>query len=338
MFALKINLTIYKFPIFLLYSSFLSVAIVTLNVHCIDIDCKYKIKDYVIAGRMCVCDVTASSIEITNKNKEIEDIKAIGTIPNECLSKPPGFYVLSKKFHFFPKNFSPKLNDLNAIEIISSQLKEINHKNIENFSNLKVLDISNNDVVSIEFNLFIKNPKLMIVNFSMNKIKFFNPKIFDNLENLQQLTMIGHDFIDEYSENRIETIEMIQKLKSICLTYNFFEESEMKLTISIIINWILTFIIAIIVSMLLWLKFSKRYRKVKNDDNVQVVYNIPLDSRLHVDVNEYSEPVVSDKSQFVSSKNQMNINENIYDETGFFNRSKSVKIDEKINEYAEIDN
>lgn len=87
-----------------------------------------------------------------------------------------------------------ELLSLTDSELTDVQLKSIFHK--KNFSRLKYLDISGNQMQSFESNTFANSPRLRELNASYNVIRHLKGDAFQGLEELKRLNLSNNKIVD----------------------------------------------------------------------------------------------------------------------------------------------
>lgn len=92
---------------------------------------------------------------------------------------------------YFPI-FEPKFHTMQVINITNSHLKEINSTNLQNFMDLRYLQLSGNDLSTIESKTFVFNTKLEFLDLSDNEITQIYDGAFNGLENLKTLKLINN--------------------------------------------------------------------------------------------------------------------------------------------------
>jgi len=79
------------------------------------------------------------------------------------------------------------------LSIKSCGLKEIHQRDLEVFPNLHSDNFYNDSIQVLEKGLFSKNPKLRIINFSLNKIIFIHDEVFKNFLKLNKIYLGGNE-------------------------------------------------------------------------------------------------------------------------------------------------
>lgn len=105
----------------------------------------------------------------------------------------------------FNKKFDKKLE---CFEIVDCLINTIDRSDLENFPNLKFLDLSQNNLHSLPHDLFESTLKLEFISFDRNDLQFVGQDILSPLRHLQQ-ARFRHTCIDFFADDpeKIETLE-----------------------------------------------------------------------------------------------------------------------------------
>jgi len=115
-----------------------------------------------------------TEIEITNA-KDHNDVRLFSMFKSEIL--------------YFPLGIDKCFPDLTALIITDSKLRKITAENLKGFPHVTYLDLSSNNLVMLEANLFKFNTKLEEVHLKQNIISFIDPSVLDNLKNLKMMDL-----------------------------------------------------------------------------------------------------------------------------------------------------
>ena len=83
--------------------------------------------------------------------------------------------------HTFPSNFEKFFKNLKVIQVFASKLKVITQKDLQPFLELQHIDLSRNDLETLEKEIFKFNVELLVIKISENKLKFIDASAFDTL-------------------------------------------------------------------------------------------------------------------------------------------------------------
>lgn len=179
-------------------------------------ECNYDSATWGNLGRIYHCEVQ-NSISVTSLEESI--ITSITGIHKFGRNSEyvRGFWIDNKIVHYFPKGLSELFENLVAISICRSQLKEINQSNLREFPNLLYIQAYGNDIEVLEEGLFDLNPKLSFIDLGTNKISKVHPDIFKNLIDLVYLYFNGNSCIDEDAKNDVSAVRnLIQHVITEC--------------------------------------------------------------------------------------------------------------------------
>lgn len=114
-----------------------------------------------------------------------------------------------------PRNLSKIFPNLEALQISSSQLKEIKREDLVGFRKLEVFDLYNNQIRSIAGNLFENNLQIQHIRFSENPLKHVGLNAFKNLQ-LHTLYLNSAGCISDYGNNRAAVERLIMRMTDSC--------------------------------------------------------------------------------------------------------------------------
>ncbi|KAG5669093.1 hypothetical protein PVAND_016990 [Polypedilum vanderplanki] len=140
---------------------------------------------------------------INNKNVTISRIlhNQNLTIISNPLNETQGLHIRYQNFSNFPRNLHEFLPNLIAIQIIGSQLKELNSKDIKNYKDLKSLWLPLNHIENLNNSVFAYNEKLEKLSFYGNRLKFIKSQILMPLKFLKFVSFEKNICIDIAAEN-----------------------------------------------------------------------------------------------------------------------------------------
>jgi Leucine-rich repeat (LRR) protein len=101
-----------------------------------------------------------------------------------------GFVAHQGKMSFFPRGLEKFLEELTTIRITEVGLEEVHQQDLEPFTKLVHLCLSDNSLTAIERDLFKFNANLEVVNLSYNPIKHIDPHVFSGLGKLEYVNLI----------------------------------------------------------------------------------------------------------------------------------------------------
>lgn len=154
---------------------------------------------------------------ITSRSNAVVESIAGNHLSEKTNDDVQGFSTGSKITNYFPKGLEKFFKNLKMISITSGHLKEVHQSDLLVFPDLIAAYLQINDIEVIEEGLFFYNPKLMVVDLSVNKIARIHPQVFDELVELVTLGLISNRCINVQSRNnRYETEKIIDEVKFRC--------------------------------------------------------------------------------------------------------------------------
>jgi hypothetical protein len=94
--------------------------------------------------------------------------------------------------------------------LINCGLKEISSRDLLEFSNLFLLDLSDNDLEFLPFDLFDPTPQLKMVNFANNKLFLICHELFDKFPSMMKVNFQNNPgpmpIIDLYYDFNLDQI------------------------------------------------------------------------------------------------------------------------------------
>ena len=107
-------------------------------------------------------------------------------------------WITGKQVEYFPRGLSSIYPTLTNVQVSNCGLKNISRKDFEGLSNLKSLNLRNNELRSLPNDLFVETPNLCRICLQGNKIKRLRSKILDPLDktNLKEFCLKGNLSID----------------------------------------------------------------------------------------------------------------------------------------------
>lgn len=103
------------------------------------------------------------------------------------------------------------------MEIKTSKLKAIEKLNLKQFTHLKYLFISFNELEVLTNDLFEYNSDIRVIYATGNKIKFVGEHIFDNLKYLETVFLSSNTCIHGFAETASEIPALIRLIREKCL-------------------------------------------------------------------------------------------------------------------------
>ncbi|WP_213398997.1 leucine-rich repeat domain-containing protein, partial [Bacillus subtilis] len=89
-------------------------------------------------------------------------------------------YIYDSNCFYFPLRLQNFFPDLQGIKIQSSQLTEVKRDDLKEYTNLRILNLFDNEIQFLESNLFEFVPKLELIWLDSNKIAHIDANVFNN--------------------------------------------------------------------------------------------------------------------------------------------------------------
>lgn len=132
---------------------------------------------------------------------------------------------------FFPSGIESVFQNLERIQFNKMNLIEIHQADLKPFSELRVLQLSNNKLEVIEENLFEFNTKLEKIWIEGNQISYIHPRVFDHLSLLSNIDLSGNKCEEKlrFSIKRDKVIEDVRKInEKKCFNEKTLEGRDMR--------------------------------------------------------------------------------------------------------------
>lgn len=128
--------------------------------------------------------------------------------------------ITNKVVHYFPADIEKSFDNLEAIIVRNSELKEIHEKNLKPFIKLRYLNLRDNQLKFIEKDLFNYNKKLKFINLEGNKFTKtnFDWSAFINLSELNLLYIFEKSINLEYVKLFAEVSQVSHVSQEQCLS------------------------------------------------------------------------------------------------------------------------
>jgi hypothetical protein len=133
-------------------------------------------------------------------------------------------YSYSKIINYFPSGLDLIFKNIKLISTEKVKLKEIHQSDLKPFQQLEFLCLAQNDITTLEKDLFKFNPNLILVMLYSCRISHIDPNVFDNLHKLTYLLLESNACIHE--EARDDSREVAAIVKRIQNRQCFKQEFE----------------------------------------------------------------------------------------------------------------
>jgi hypothetical protein len=184
------------------------------------INCDFGTENYYPFGDVYQCDLD-SDPQITSPAVTITSATGNHINASMTLASVKGFLSaeIIHTLNYFPRGLSDVFPNLEAIFIINGRLIEIHQSDLRPFATLRLLILYQNDIRTLEKDLFKYNTELEWIYVHDNKITSVYPTVFDRLEKLTGLFVSGNKCVTagSVSANREEVLALIEDVKRQCL-------------------------------------------------------------------------------------------------------------------------
>lgn len=145
----------------------------------IDWECDFVVRNGVAINNLNCC--TSKNLVITNPTQSVREVNG----------RPQSFYVsqnvrminvTQQTVNYFPTGLEYFFPNLECIFVLRSNLKVITKYNLQPFALLKRLELYENELISLECDLFAYNPELQFINFNTNQISAIGDRILESLD------------------------------------------------------------------------------------------------------------------------------------------------------------
>lgn len=136
--------------------------------------------------------------------------------------------------NYLPVNLKVVFPNLNVLSLIRADLKEIFEDDLTQFGeDLIVLEVPDNKLQSLDYDIFKNTPNIENLDLSANKIKYVQDGIFDSLRNLQFFNFVSnpcHSAWAIYGDTHDEIDNLIKTIETKCKNIEYIiEKSNYKL-------------------------------------------------------------------------------------------------------------
>lgn len=126
-----------------------------------------------------------------------------------CVEDSPGMEYMPKAIdQFFPNT--------EAITVFTAGLRVIREADLQPFLKLRILALENCRLTTLEFRLFLHNPKLNTISFRHNQLESIDDRVFDFIDNLEKLDLSKNVCIDKKGNNRYKVRQVVKEIAEKC--------------------------------------------------------------------------------------------------------------------------
>ena len=213
------------FRISIHFTSLLFVLCVTVGLNGFDLQCTFNNNSWTQIGSTVDC--TVSNLQITTRNQIVSSVNGQDS-KTFSDSNIRAIRVIGQTVHYLPEGLGYFFPNLEAIQISSLSMKEVNREDLAQFPQLKVLALSNSDLVSLPSNLFEGNPHLLSIGFRSNKLTHVGRGILTPLKKLQEAYFGKNVCIDHHVDKQSNIESLVAALDTNCRNDTIDDELDKK--------------------------------------------------------------------------------------------------------------
>lgn len=175
------------------------------------LDCKYKFYDFSIGSiYACVnnCIRKGDSPIITDVSSHRD--------PSKNNLHVKGISIRDKDCDFVPRGIRIFFPNLEALDIVGAQLREITWEDFEGLSKLKHLNFKGNKLQTLDGSVFQSMPHLQTIFLSHNPLRHINLKTFSNSRELKAIYLTHAKCINQDATKSTEIKKLIDQLQIRC--------------------------------------------------------------------------------------------------------------------------
>lgn len=137
------------------------------------------------------------------------------------------FYIRSSSdLYYIPSGLADHFINLKVLVIAFTGLKTLRQSDFKPLQKLENIYLDNNELESIEGDIFAFNPNIRFINLESNKIKSVANNVFDPLARLQQLNFSRNICYSGKAESQAEVEELKEKIYEKCAPVDETDDLE----------------------------------------------------------------------------------------------------------------
>lgn len=201
-----------------LHSSIALLICLVVSISGLKIECIYQRNSWTAFGSINEC-LTESVSSATPHGilTEIVTGRVLKSFFIHDKDKVQSLYVnKSPSFHYIPSGIAENFKNLKVLIIFDAGLKVLTKSNLQPLSKLKMLNIEQTQLESLEEDLFSFNRGIESINLKSNRIKHVAVDILKPLTNLREVYFAHNPCIHKSASNRQEFEEIEDVLRQNC--------------------------------------------------------------------------------------------------------------------------
>lgn len=163
--------------------------------------CHFVITSWLYIGSIYDCEAVVQNDGMEMVLNNVTGVH-VGARKN---SNVRGLTVLDQFTKRIPRNMNTFFPKLIGLIWVNSGLQTVSAEDLEQFPELEVIKIQQNQVTTLEGNLFMHNGPLKSIGFDSNSIRYVGKNLLDNLPALQVVLLRYNPCVNHYA-NTTETI------------------------------------------------------------------------------------------------------------------------------------
>lgn len=188
----------------------LTAALLACSVQAIHFDCTFLTLTPIVGTRYsCLAEV------INSGSSSLDNVTGIHDTGRS--NDDVGFLlILDQNVPFVPEGIAEFFKNLDVLVIDSSSLMTISANDLRPFPGLLYLQLYDNQLASLDGDLFTHTPQLQAVFFSQNRIEHIGHDLVTNLNNLTTLFFTNNICINTFANTRALVISLAPFLSVLC--------------------------------------------------------------------------------------------------------------------------
>lgn len=193
----------------------------------LDVKCKFPESEGEVPSGIIFCHNAiinpAAEELVVNGNELIPRVNAFGDkiygklVESKTDDQIGGFSMKNREQHQIPEHLSRVFINLLQLTFDSTGFKSITASDLKPFPQLKILQIINGKVKTLESDLFKHTPNLELIEFTGNQIAYIGNDILNNLPALQEFYVSQNLCIDQNAVTSEQLSLLAPQLNSLCV-------------------------------------------------------------------------------------------------------------------------
>lgn len=145
-----------------------------------------------VIGRLLTCKISYKSMISTVPECRLSSVVHANGSEVKNINEIETLFVNNADVEFLPTGIKNKFKKLRALYIQSSRLLSITKENLKEFGgSLEFLSLPDNNIMSIDSDLFEYNANVKVFSLNRNHIYYIEPEFFTNLMRLKNLQNVN---------------------------------------------------------------------------------------------------------------------------------------------------